>query len=55
MGAADRLQSTRAAIRRAALDCGRAPDSVRLVCVTKTFPAEAVVPLLDAGHRIFGE
>ena len=55
MGAADRLQSTREAIRRAALDCGRKPDSVRLVCVTKTFPAEAVLPLLEAGQRVFGE
>ncbi|MDP3555514.1 YggS family pyridoxal phosphate-dependent enzyme [Methylocystis sp.] len=55
MGAADRLESTREAIRRAALDCGRDPGAVRLVCVTKTFPAEEVVPLLDAGHRIFGE
>ena len=55
MGAADRLESTREAICRAALDCGRDPASVTLVCVTKTFPAEDVVPLLEAGHRIFGE
>lgn len=55
MGAADRLESTREAIRRAAEDCGRDPGSIRLVCVTKTFPAEDVVPLLEAGHRIFGE
>jgi hypothetical protein len=51
----DRLNDTKAAIARAAEDCGRAPASVTLVCVTKTFPAEDVVPLLDAGHRIFGE
>ncbi|MGZ9115914.1 MAG: YggS family pyridoxal phosphate-dependent enzyme, partial [Methylocystis sp.] len=55
MGAADRLESTREAICRAALDCGRDPGAIRLVCVTKTFPAEEVVPLLEAGHRIFGE
>lgn len=55
MGAAERLESTRDAIDRAARDCGRDPRAVRLVCVTKTFPAEAVVPLLEAGHRIFGE
>ncbi|NUJ79659.1 YggS family pyridoxal phosphate-dependent enzyme [Methylocystis sp. FS] len=55
MGAADRLESTREAIRRAALDCGRDPASVTLICVTKTFPAKDVAPLLEAGHRVFGE
>lgn len=55
MGAADRLESTREAICRAVLDCGRDPASVTLICVTKTFPAEDVVPLLEAGHRVFGE
>jgi pyridoxal phosphate enzyme (YggS family) len=51
----DRLNDAKAAIRRAATDCGRDPATVTLVCVTKTFPAEDVRPLLEAGHRIFGE
>ncbi|MCC3246956.1 YggS family pyridoxal phosphate-dependent enzyme [Methylocystis sp. WRRC1] len=51
----DRLNETKASIARAATDCGRDPAEVTLVCVTKTFPAEDVVPLLDAGHRVFGE
>lgn len=51
----DRLNDTKAAIDRAATDCGRDPASVTLVCVTKTFPAQDVVPLLEAGHRVFGE
>jgi pyridoxal phosphate enzyme (YggS family) len=55
MTIADRLESTREMIRRAALDCGRDPNAVRLVCVTKTFPADDVLPLLQAGHRLFGE
>ncbi len=55
MSVIDRLNDTKAAISRAAHDCGRAPESVTLVCVTKTFPAEDVVPLLEAGHRVFGE
>jgi pyridoxal phosphate enzyme (YggS family) len=55
MSNVDRLNATKAAIRRVATDCGRDPDSVTLVCVTKTFPAEDVVPLLGAGHRVFGE
>jgi len=51
----DRYNDAKAAIARAALDCGRDPASVTLVCVTKTFPAEDVAPLLEAGHRVFGE
>ncbi|QGM98324.1 YggS family pyridoxal phosphate-dependent enzyme [Methylocystis parvus] len=51
----DRYNDATAAIARAATDCGRDPASVTLVCVTKTFPAEDVVPLLDAGHHVFGE
>jgi PLP dependent protein len=51
----DRLDDTKAAIARAATDCGRDPATVTLVCVTKTFPAEDVRPLLEAGHRVFGE
>ncbi len=51
----DRLNDAKAAIHRAAEDCGRDPAGVTLVCVTKTFPAEDIVPLLEAGHRIFGE
>jgi pyridoxal phosphate enzyme (YggS family) len=51
----DRLDAAKAAIRRAAIDCGRDPAAVTLICVTKTFPGEDVVPLLDAGHRVYGE
>jgi len=51
----DRLNDAKASIARAATDCGRDPADVTLVCVTKTFPAEDVIPLLDAGHRVFGE
>lgn len=50
-----RFDATRSAIARAAQDCGRDPAAVTLVCVTKTFPAEDVVPLLEAGHRVYGE
>jgi PLP dependent protein len=51
----DRWSAVKAAIARSAEDCGRDPASVRLVCVTKTFGAEDVAPLLDAGERVFGE
>jgi pyridoxal phosphate enzyme (YggS family) len=51
----DRLNATKDAIDRAARECGRDPAGVALVCVTKTFPGEDVVPLLEAGQRVFGE
>lgn len=55
MSIIERYNATKAAIRRAAIDCGRDPAAVTLVCVTKTFPAEDVVPLLEAGHLVYGE
>jgi PLP dependent protein len=51
----DRWNAVRAAIARAAADCGRDAAGVRLVCVTKTFGVEEIAPLLDAGERVFGE
>jgi PLP dependent protein len=50
-----RLQAVRAAIVRAARDFGRDPASITLVAVSKTFPAEAIEPVLAAGQRAFGE
>jgi PLP dependent protein len=50
-----RLQSVRAAIGRAARDFERDPASITLVAVSKTFPADAVEPVLAAGQRVFGE
>src|ERR1051326_7034760 len=40
-----------AACRRASRD----PASVTLVAVTKTFPAEAIEPVIAAGQTVFGE
>ncbi|MDR6874713.1 pyridoxal phosphate enzyme (YggS family) [Bosea sp. BE125] len=50
-----RLAATRAAIARAARDFEREPDSVALIAVSKTMPAEAILPALEAGQRVFGE
>ncbi|AZO79871.1 MULTISPECIES: YggS family pyridoxal phosphate-dependent enzyme [unclassified Bosea (in: a-proteobacteria)] len=52
---AARLQETRAAIARAARDFGRKPEVVTLVAVSKTKPAEAILPALEAGQVDFGE
>jgi PLP dependent protein len=53
--AVSRWRDVRAAIARAARDRGRDPEDVTLVAVSKTFPAEAIEPVLAAGQRAFGE
>ena len=50
-----RLQAIRTRIDRAARDYDRDPASVTLVAVSKTFPADDIVPALAAGQRVFGE
>jgi pyridoxal phosphate enzyme (YggS family) len=50
-----RLHAVRAEIVRAARDFERDPASITLVAVSKTFPAEAIEPVLAAGQRVFGE
>jgi len=50
-----RLQAVRERIAAACIHSGRSPGSVRLVAVSKTFPAQAVLSALEAGQRAFGE
>jgi pyridoxal phosphate enzyme (YggS family) len=51
-----RLESLRAAIAQRARDCGRSPEEITLVAVSKTFSADEVWPTIrDGGQRIFGE
>jgi pyridoxal phosphate enzyme (YggS family) len=42
-------------IAAAAAASGRAPDSVQMLAVSKTFPAEAIRAVYEAGQRAFGE
>lgn len=42
-------------ISAAAASAGRVAADVRLVAVTKTFDAPDIIPVLEAGHRVFGE
>lgn len=51
--AADKLQQIRATLADAARAGGHAP--AELIAISKTFPVEAVRPLIEAGQRIFGE
>jgi pyridoxal phosphate enzyme (YggS family) len=50
-----RLAAVQDRIAVAAEEAKRDPASVHLIAVTKTFDAEHIQPVLDAGHRIFGE
>lgn len=55
MAIPDSLQVTKTRITAACVAAGRAPDAVRLLVVSKTFPAAAVREAFDAGARAFGE
>jgi pyridoxal phosphate enzyme (YggS family) len=56
LGAVPRLAALREAIATRARDCGREPDSVGLVAVSKTFSADEVWPTLAlGGQTVFGE
>ena len=50
-----RLASVREAIARAARDAGRDPSDIRLVAVSKTHEGDAIMPVIEAGQRVFGE
>lgn len=49
------LAETLARITAAARSVGRDPSSVTLVAVSKTFGAEEILPVIEAGQRVFGE
>jgi PLP dependent protein len=56
----ERLPNTRLAevehrIAAAARSSGRDPGNVNLIAVSKTFAAADILPIIEAGQRIFGE
>ncbi|EMV7406883.1 YggS family pyridoxal phosphate-dependent enzyme [Enterobacter soli] len=52
---AHNLAQVRDKISAAATRCGRAPEEVTLLAVSKTKPASAIAEAIAAGHRAFGE
>jgi hypothetical protein len=50
-----RLAQVRQEMESACIEAGRAPDSVSLVAISKTFAAAAILPVLHEGQRVFGE
>ena len=49
------LQAVLARINQAARNCGRSPEEIRLLAVSKTWPASCVMEAADAGQKAFGE
>lgn len=49
------LAEVRQKIAKAAQIARREENSVSLIAVSKTHPADQIVPLLEAGQRVFGE
>eukprot|EP01031_Cornospumella_fuschlensis_P010025 gene10025-12286_t len=49
------LQQVRDRITTACMAAGRRPDSVRLLAVSKTFAADAVIDAIEDGQCAFGE
>jgi pyridoxal phosphate enzyme (YggS family) len=54
-GSAQRLAEVQAKIAAAARAAHRNPAQVKLIAVSKTFGAPEILPVLQAGHRLYGE
>ncbi len=52
---ADNLDNVRQNIRVAAEQCGRKPDEIRLVAVSKTYPTSAIKEAIGSAQFLFGE
>jgi pyridoxal phosphate enzyme (YggS family) len=52
---AQRLDEVLGRIAQAAEACGRPPDGVTLVAVSKTHPVDRIAAAVAAGQRVFGE
>ena len=50
-----RLERVEERIKEAALSCGRDPESVKLVAVSKTVPVDYILAGIKAGVTIIGE
>jgi pyridoxal phosphate enzyme (YggS family) len=50
-----RFREVKDRIAAAAREARRESATVALVAVSKTFPLEAIRPVIEAGHRVFGE
>ena len=51
----DNLAAIQENIKRTALACGRDPEGIKIVAVSKKFPLEAIIEARDSGQLLFGE
>ncbi len=49
------LADVQSRLAAAAREAGHDPSTIHLIAVSKTFGADAILPVLEAGHRRFGE
>lgn len=49
------LDDIRARIDKTAMIAGRTPSDITLIAISKTQPAEAILPLIRHGQQVFGE
>ena len=49
------LREIKTRLATAAREVGRDPAGVHLIAVSKTYDANEILPVLEAGHRMFGE
>jgi hypothetical protein len=55
MSTLENFTTVQSAISAASAKAGREPQTVNLVAVSKTYDGDHIKPVLDAGHRMFGE
>ncbi|MFD0916723.1 YggS family pyridoxal phosphate-dependent enzyme [Pseudahrensia aquimaris] len=55
MSAADNLAQVLSQMEAAAKAAGRKSKDAQLIAVSKTYDGEAIKPVLEASHRVFGE
>lgn len=55
MSVTDQYREVKGAIAKAIREANRSPDDVALVAVSKTHGEEAILPVIEAGQRVFGE
>lgn len=51
----NRIHIVKERIKKAALSCGRSPEDIKLIAVSKTKPVDVVRQAINAGLTVFGE
>ncbi|WP_136805306.1 YggS family pyridoxal phosphate-dependent enzyme [Desulfosediminicola flagellatus] len=55
MSIAENIETIKSNIITAAKECGRDPEDIQLVAVSKRFPVSAIEEAITCGHKVFGE